>query len=593
MRNLRLLSVLVVLIALSVTSSPAKVTAGTEVPDTILVSRGFDGSPANERSLTPVLSADGSRLVFWSYASNLVEGDTNDVSDAFLYDVDRGSITLVNRAFDGSAADEGVAFPVMSLDGSTIAYRSEASNLVEDDTNGEGDVFTYEAATATTTLVSRGYDGADYGRVSSDASTIVFDSGDLHVYDVDTELVVRSFAGWHPTISGDGSLVVFHAWSNEEVPGPPANVFVHDVATATTELVSRGLDGGPADGDCYEAVISDDGSLIVFTSEATNLVEGDTNHEPDVFAYHVDGGAITLVSRGLDGTSADGSSGAGTVVGDHPKVSSDGSTIIFRSTATNLDADYSTDTSNIFTYDVPSQRTMLVSRGYDGEAANNWVFEYALSADGLTVAYNSQATNLTTDTYPGDEWNMFITTPHGRFHDDDGSIFEADIEWLAWQGITKGCNPPDNDMFCPDDFVTRGQMAALLVRALAYADDGGGDLFVDDDDSIFETDIDKLKTAGVTKGCNPPDNTMYCPASYVTRGQMAAFLVRALGYTDDGGGDLFVDDDDSIFETDIDKLGAAGVTLGCNPPDNTRYCPASYVTRGQMAAFLHRALGAD
>jgi hypothetical protein len=71
---------------------------------------------------------------------------------------------------------------------------------------------------------------------------------------------------------------------------------------------------------------------------------------------------------------------------------------------------------------------------------------------------------------------------------------------------------------------------------------------------------------------------------------MAAFLVRALGYTDDGGGDLFTDDDDSIFESDIDKLATAGVTLGCNPPVNDMFCPGKAVTRGQMAAFLHRAL---
>lgn len=68
-------------------------------------------------------------------------------------------------------------------------------------------------------------------------------------------------------------------------------------------------------------------------------------------------------------------------------------------------------------------------------------------------------------------------------------------------------------------------------------------------------------------------------------------LVRALGYTDDGGGDLFTDDDRFVFEGDIDRLGTAGATRGCNPPDNTLLCPDAYVTRGQMAAFLYRALG--
>jgi hypothetical protein len=134
-------------------------------------------------------------------------------------------------------------------------------------------------------------------------------------------------------------------------------------------------------------------------------------------------------------------------------------------------------------------------------------------------------------------------------------------------------------------------MAAFLVRALGYADDGGGDLFVDDDDSVFELAIDRLRTAGVTLGCNPPVNDRFCPDDRVTRGQMAAFLVRALGYADDGGGDLFVDDDNSVFELAIDRLGTARVTLGCNPPVNDRFCPNDNVTRQQMAAFLKRALG--
>jgi micrococcal nuclease len=134
-------------------------------------------------------------------------------------------------------------------------------------------------------------------------------------------------------------------------------------------------------------------------------------------------------------------------------------------------------------------------------------------------------------------------------------------------------------------------MAAFLVRALDLTDDGGGNSFQDDDDSVFETDIAKLAAAGITRGCNPPVNDLYCPDSAVTRGQMAAFLVRAMGYTDGGGGNLFVDDDGSVFENDIDKLGTAGVTKGCNPTTNDRYCPDDPVKRDQMASFLTRALG--
>jgi hypothetical protein len=176
----------------------------------------------------------------------------------------------------------------------------------------------------------------------------------------------------------------------------------------------------------------------------------------------------------------------------------------------------------------------------------------------------------------------------GLFWDDDGSVFEQDIERLAAAGITGGCNPPTNNRYCPNDFLTRGQMAAFLVRALGLTATNGTD-FTDDDDSIFEADIEKLAAAGITAGCNPPANNQFCPNSYLQRGQMAAFLVRALGLTATNGTD-FTDDDDSIFEADIEKLAAAGITAGCNPPANNQFCPDGRVTRGQMAAFLVRAL---
>jgi len=170
-----------------------------------------------------------------------------------------------------------------------------------------------------------------------------------------------------------------------------------------------------------------------------------------------------------------------------------------------------------------------------------------------------------------------------------GYTFEGDIQWLADQGITYGCNPPTNDRFCPNASVTRGQMAAFLVRALGLKATGSYD-FADDDNSIFEADIEKLAEAGITYGCNPPDYTNFCPDNPVTRGQMAAFLVRALHLTDSGGGNTFSDDNGSVFEADIAKLAAAGITYGCNPPANSQFCPNQAVTRAQMAAFLRRAI---
>ena len=123
----------------------------------------------------------------------------------------------------------------------------------------------------------------------------------------------------------------------------------------------------------------------------------------------------------------------------------------------------------------------------------------------------------------------------GVFDDTAGSVHEADIEALAAAGITRGCNPPDNTRFCPDQPVTRGQMAAFLVRALKLQP-AASDTFRDDNGSVFEADIEALAAAGITRGCNPPDNTRFCPDQPVTRGQMAAFLVRALREGGAGGG---------------------------------------------------------
>ncbi|MFZ0012822.1 MAG: S-layer homology domain-containing protein [Acidimicrobiia bacterium] len=183
----------------------------------------------------------------------------------------------------------------------------------------------------------------------------------------------------------------------------------------------------------------------------------------------------------------------------------------------------------------------------------------------------------------------YPVTCEGTFCDDDGATFEPAIEKVAAAGFTQGCNPPTNDRFCPDDRVTRGEMAAFLTRAMGLPSGPSPD-FTDDNGSVFEDSIERIAAAGITQGCNPPDNTRFCPDAPMTRGQMAAFLTRAFDLPSAHGID-FTDDDRSMFEEAIQSLAAAGITYGCNPPNNTRFCPDDYVTRGQMAAFLARAFG--
>jgi len=177
--------------------------------------------------------------------------------------------------------------------------------------------------------------------------------------------------------------------------------------------------------------------------------------------------------------------------------------------------------------------------------------------------------------------------PGGTFVDDDGLSEEGFIEASVAAGLTKGCNPPANDRFCPDRTLSRAEMATILVRALDLPA-AGEDHFVDDEDSIHESSINALAASGITKGCNPPDNTEFCPDEAASRGEIAAFLVRAFGYTAEAETDRFTDDDGSVFEDDINRLAAAGLTSGCG---DTAYCPEGPLPRRHMAVFMARALG--
>jgi hypothetical protein len=177
--------------------------------------------------------------------------------------------------------------------------------------------------------------------------------------------------------------------------------------------------------------------------------------------------------------------------------------------------------------------------------------------------------------------------PGGTFIDDDGNTHEGNIEAVAAEEITLGCNPPFNDRYCPDDSVTRGQMAAFIRRALSLPD-SSTDHFDDDNGSTFEADINAIAGQGIARGCNPPANDRFCPKDPVTRGEMSAFLRRALSLPDSGT-DHFDDDNGSTFEADINAIAEEEITLGCNPPANTRYCPDDPVKRDQMASFLARA----
>ena len=165
-------------------------------------------------------------------------------------------------------------------------------------------------------------------------------------------------------------------------------------------------------------------------------------------------------------------------------------------------------------------------------------------------------------------------------NDWSGTAYAADIGWAFQTGLTTGCGV---DLFCPNDQVTRGELATWLARAFDLPSTAT-DYFTDDETSPNEADINRLAAAGLTSGCGAG---VYCPTRFASRGELATFIVRALGLPRTAN-DYFTDDEASIHEANINALAEAGIASGCG---TGVYCPYAAVLRAPLAAFLHRAVG--
>jgi lipoprotein-anchoring transpeptidase ErfK/SrfK len=179
--------------------------------------------------------------------------------------------------------------------------------------------------------------------------------------------------------------------------------------------------------------------------------------------------------------------------------------------------------------------------------------------------------------------------PFADVHADH--TFVAAVQWMVDTGITDGCRLY---FFCPDAPASRGQIAAFMRRALqSYLGNGPPAEFADTEGHQFETAVEWMAGLEITKGCNPPANTLFCPDRSVTRGEMAAMFMRAgeelLGVNSENVNlDRFRDTRGHNFQKAAAWMAAAGVSLGCNPPTNDLYCPNTKVTRAQLSAFLKR-----
>jgi uncharacterized repeat protein (TIGR01451 family) len=352
---------------------------------TTLVSRSHAApmQTANSLSNPTTISADGNWVLFRSLATDLVNGvaDNNASYDVFLFDRVGGSTTLVSRAQDAAtqAANAESVPTAISADGNWVLYSSAATNVIAGVTDinaGNPDVFLFDRSSGSSTLVSRAAGSTTQTANDSSYST---------------------------AISADGSVVVFYSFATDVINGvtdsnATADAFVFDRSTGSVTLISREL-GSPtqtADGDSFPTAISADGLVVLFASNASNVMGGvvDSNGADDVFAFDRAGGNTMLVSRALGMATRTPNDRSQAIA-----ISADGNWVLFGSRATDMVdgvVDHNGFGNDVFLFDRINRSTTLVSRslGSATDTPNASSLPVALSADGNWVLLQSSATDL-------------------------------------------------------------------------------------------------------------------------------------------------------------------------------------------------------
>jgi hypothetical protein len=277
-------------------------------------------------------------------------------------------IHLVSLSSSGAqATGGGVGFVAVSANGRFVAFGSTATNLVPNDTNAQGDVFVRDRVTGTTERVSVSSAGAQATGGLSGA----------------------------PSISADGRFVAFSSAATNLVANDTnaaIDLFVRDRTNGTTERVSVASDGTPGNAGSFVSSISADGRFVAFSSDASNLVAGDTNAAEDIFVRDRTNNVTQRVSVATDGTQGNGRS-------DIPSVSADARFVVYFSDATNLVGGDTNTTRDIFLRDRTFNTTIRLNVSSAGvQAANNLASDIpSISADGRYAAFQSFAGNLVPD----------------------------------------------------------------------------------------------------------------------------------------------------------------------------------------------------
>ncbi|HEY2980582.1 MAG TPA: hypothetical protein VGJ22_05340, partial [Anaerolineales bacterium] len=334
--------------------SPAIASTRALPGDKTLVSVDSSGVVGNAGSISASVSGDGRFVAFASDASNLVSLALTVGPNIFVRDRQAGTTTLVSLNLTGGGPNGGSEEPSISSDGRFVAFQSDATDLVSVDTNGTTDIFVRDRQSGTTTLVSVDSAGTQANDVSDSAS-----------------------------ISADGRFVAFTSAASNLVAGDTNgtnDVFLHDLQTGATTRVSVDSSGAEANGSSGFGSVSGDGRLVAFSSNANNLVLGDTNGRTDVFVRDGLSGVTTRVSISTSGVEA-------TLNSVSPAISADGRFVMFSSPSDTLVVTDSYGFDQIYARDLLTNETTLVTVGVEGFAFVGKSYDPSVSADGRYVAF--------------------------------------------------------------------------------------------------------------------------------------------------------------------------------------------------------------
>jgi Tol biopolymer transport system component len=339
------------------------------------VSVSTSGAEADGDSFDPAISSDGRFVAFTSSASNLTAGDDNRELDIFVRDRLNRRTVLASVGPQGTMGDGPSVAASISGDGRFVAFESDAETLVPDDDNGTGDVFVRDLAADVTRKLSvagneQETESPSFGAaISADGTSVAFESFSARLVPGDTNNALDVFVAdvgsgsidrvslatdggqsnersYSPSISDDGRAVAFASFANNLVENDTnglLDVFLHRRDRQTTTRLSVGYDGRDGNGLSFAPVVSSDGELVVFSSEAGNLVADDSNGARDVFLATASGALTRLSRRPGTGSEAQGN---GPSLG--PVVDGSGVIVAFASFATNLVASDTNGQSDVF-----------------------------------------------------------------------------------------------------------------------------------------------------------------------------------------------------------------------------------------------------